>query len=562
MRRSTRPRLLGLVLIAACLVAADGSVTAPADGPAKLVKDLYPGACGGESFDNLVRVKDSVLFFRRGADYSELWKTDGTAHGTMLIKEVSGGYPVAVVDDLLFFVEYGGVWRSDGTTEGTVLLVRRGSFKPLTNLGKVLLFELDRALWRSDGTTEGTVPLTEQFPDTWPGRPSFNPLATLGGVFLFELDRVLWRSDGTKEGTVPLTERFPDPGGRRLLFPLATLGGVLLYEVTGVLWRSDGTSEGTFELTEFSETSFVKEVDGRAFFFRGSELWKSDGTPEGTARVATVVPGEPATEFRDPVEFDGKLFFFSRSGRALWSSDGTAAGTTVVKQLPDSTYPWSPFLPTEVSGGFFFVLHEYGKPSRSQWLWWSDGTPEGTIPVLEGLHGRIPNGWAETNGVSLFWLWQELWRSDGTPEGTVMIRQFTSLGGATPFKGRVFFGADDGVHGFELWSSDGTPSGTLMVKDLNPGPGGSGPSEMVELAGRLLLTAHDGRADALWRTDGTAAGTAILEGAGLNPCNAEGLSGPTADANGTLYFIAGDQEMWRSDGTSEGTVRVGGARSP
>src|SRR5262245_23052228 len=38
---------------------------------------------------------------------------------------------------------------------------------------------------------------------------------------------------------------------------------------------------------------------------------------------------------------------------------------------------------------------------------------------------------------------------------------------------RLFFVADDGVHGPELWTSDGTATNTALVKDINPGSGGS-----------------------------------------------------------------------------------------
>src|SRR5258706_82727 len=58
-------------------------------------------------------------------------------------------------------------------------------------------------------------------------------------------------------------------------------------------------------------------------------------------------------------------------------------------------------------------------------------------------------------------------------------------------QGRLFFTADDGVHGDELWASDGTTDGTAMVADLNPS-GGSYPHAIVNVGGVLYLAADDG----------------------------------------------------------------------
>src|SRR4051794_22862914 len=51
------------------------------------------------------------------------------------------------------------------------------------------------------------------------------------------------------------------------------------------------------------------------------------------------------------------------------------------------------------------------------------------------------------------------------PGGTGVSGNLTRAGD------RVFYVANDGVHGSELWSSDGTAAGTAMVADLTPGPG-------------------------------------------------------------------------------------------
>ena len=70
-----------------------------------------------------------------------------------------------------------------------------------------------------------------------------------------------------------------------------------------------------------------------------------------------------------------------------------------------------------------------------------------------------------------------LWRTDGTPAGTIPLIQDETITFPTYFAGdpgplfsvdaRVFFIASDPEHGRELWVSDGTPWGTRIVKDLS-----------------------------------------------------------------------------------------------
>ena len=43
------------------------------------------------------------------------------------------------------------------------------------------------------------------------------------------------------------------------------------------------------------------------------------------------------------------------------------------------------------------------------------------------------------------------------------------------FRDRVFFRADDGMHGEEVWMTDGSTVGTHIYRDLNLGSGSSRP---------------------------------------------------------------------------------------
>ena len=97
--------------------------------------------------------------------------------------------------------------------------------------------------------------------------------------------------------------------------------------------------------------------------------------------------------------------------------------------------------------------------------------------------------------------------------------------------------------------------GTIMVKDINPGIDGSLASLFINLNGIVYFFAYNTlNGFALWMSDGTPAGTVIVQDVNDDGSSPGGLS----NVNGTLFFSSFDptngNELWRSDGTTAGTV--------
>jgi ELWxxDGT repeat protein len=327
------------------------------------------------------------------------------------------------------------------------------------------------------------------------------------------------------------------------------------------LWKSDGTRAGTVLVKNirpdtdiYNYSSYPSGLTGvgRTLFFsaddgsHGRELWKSDGTRAGTVLVKDINPGPDSAGYYGPTELTdvrGTLFFSADDGvhgRELWKSDGTEAGTAMVIDLPEDYYYRSdPTDLTAVGRRLFFIVDR-----------------------------RAGHGGQGANA---------LWKSDGTESGTVLIKDFFTYSyaypaGLTDVGGTVFFTVNDNVHGNELWRSDGTDSGTVLVKDINRTPGpyggyaGSYPSSLTAVRGRLFFIADDGvHGREVWKSDGTRAGTALMRDIhpGAGNSDASFLTGV-----GRMVFFAADdgaflgRELWKSDGTRSGTVLVEDINEP
>ena len=300
------------------------------------VKDINPGpepsAVG--LVQNSIVDAGGTLFFSAsdGRNGHELWKSDGTEAGTVMVADIRPGpadsYPahmVAAGSGVYFFADNGvtgiELWHSDGTPQGTSLVkdVRPGAAGQVPRLGvagpdgSFFFYGSNGApnstgsgVWHTDGTAAGTVLLRSGAEGL---TTTATPMAYAGG-YTYVVDGIgdLWRSDGTRAGTVKVEEDGSDAG---FITEMLGVGGNLYYvrainptsDRRGSLWvRSGGTSTrvtDTASINPITRAGRLADVNGTLYFAAsndaaGSELWRASLVTRATM-VRDATPGRAGT---------------------------------------------------------------------------------------------------------------------------------------------------------------------------------------------------------------------------------------------------------------------------
>jgi ELWxxDGT repeat protein len=278
------------------------------------------------------------LFYRASdTPGSGLWVSDGTAPGTLDLDpgpSPSEPWNLTAAGATLFFTAYQPdsgreLWKSDGTRAGTVIVkdIQLGSGSSSSLRiddryallpGGVLLFPADDGtagteLWRSDGTADGTVLVKDIHPG--PQGSRMFELTAAGGKVYFTADdgdhgQELWVSDGTAGGTRMVKEIVPGPDSP-LPRNLTAAGSVLVF-------------------TAFDPA-------------HGQEIWRSDGTALGTRRLQDIAPGPGSSSPSRYTVVGSTLFFVANdnvTGFELWAMP-TSALLATFEDVPATHWAWS-----------------------------------------------------------------------------------------------------------------------------------------------------------------------------------------------------------------------------
>lgn len=446
---------------------------------------------------------------------------------------------LVMVGGILYFSAGDGrhgreLWKSDGTRGGTVMVkdiwpgARSGAPLMLTDVKGQLYFTATnnlhgRELWKSNGSSAGTTMVKDIFPALKSSNPAY--LTNVNGIVYFSATdgghgNELWRSDGTAMGTTLVKD-----------IKTAPAVGSVPQQITNV--------DGTVYFTAAEDAT-------------GRELYKSNGTAQGTIRVKDIRPGRSSSGI-DNMTAVGSVLFFSANdgqyGHELWKSTGTAAGTVLVKDMTPgfegshgeyaSSFRMTNF--KNISGTLFFTAYK----DDDYYIWTSNGTSGGTVArYLASGPGRLQPRpiFTEMNGMVFFFnltesdYWYSLFKTDlkaSLPEPVLVLELANDA--QTPYYPEMVVvtnprygnnylylngtvGVVAGGGSITMLISDGSDYTGFNWQEVGMDPyvatASSNPHNYIDFKGNMAFisrfTFYD--SDGIFITDGTSAGTKVLVG--------------------------------------------------
>jgi ELWxxDGT repeat protein len=507
------------------------------NGDSTLIKSLPPIA-----EEKAVIVNNEIFFFIKANARTQLWKSNGTEAGTVLIQEIDAELfylpgslqenpRYIVINNTVFFFlskfnnstnKYEGhLWKSNGSSAGTVLIKQvldvsnfyGITINSLTNFNNNLVFNIGLNLWISDGTETGTQ-ILKTFQGI-NGSLSKRKIGVLGEKFFFSAsvadnDYELWESDGTISGTNLFKNLNLNQSSNPNFF--VTINNRLLFRANknNELWQSDGTPEGTTFVLNIPKPDLNVEVQpefiytsNHILFFQNYdpqhnfELWKSDGTPQNTGLLKNIITGARSSLSDDKKIKVGNTWYFMATdyrGSELWKSDGTPEGTTIVKDIIPGADGMTIYEMVSIGNIVYFTFRNNGNTSVR--LGYTGGTEANTFEIDLNVN-----------------------------DNNISVNPFS----LTVANNKLFFLGDKSGIGITLWTLNGTQATSIHKSD----PSGFYPQNLVGANGKLYFS-NSG----LWESDGTEAGTKRVYPFTNNAINIPYDPRNLTELKNKLYFVS------------------------
>jgi ELWxxDGT repeat protein len=486
-----------------------------------------------------------------------------------------GSYPVwlGATGNTLFFIAQpasatpagsAALFKSDGTTAGTTQVAPIDGIGVLTSSAGTLFISAGtksyflanttaagQQVWVTDGTSAGTHQVTDIIStDQTYGTPILLGLIGTNLVFAQIVSNntmQLFLTDGTAAGTSTLSNFAQNQYGA-VSDSKAINGRVYVALESNLaccepdLWATDGTAAGTVRIdsNEGYPTFHLQPSSLQAFGQsvalltdtenQGVQLSMVDTTTNALTILAT---GSGASYGSTIAVMDRFILYLSgnaNNGLQLWRSDGTLAGTAMVMNMGpgvQTSQLGQDIMMTRVGARAIFQSEN---AQNGPQLWSSDGTAQGTVPLI----------------------------ATPTPSGSGYIQPLLGVVGTHGYYA-VYTGAD-----FQLVVTDGTVAGTHVLTDagsLDPSGLSTYPNGVTsnQMAGDDTLTfLYTYHLDASGNTKHLYA-YSPQSNALTDLLDAQLLDGgePMLAHNGQLYFRGSDpvhsDNPWVSDGTVSGT---------
>lgn len=590
-------------------------------GQTQLTDIQSPNSASGSGPTKFKELNGTLYFVAKTEKTgSELWKTDGTAAGSSMIKDINLGRASADISNLvalnnkIYFIATddleGGyqLWETDGTAAGTKSVTHgpsipaRALVATASRISFLVRTSTTVQVWTSDGTAGGTKLVLDI-----PTIDSPANLAIVGDLVFFSVrqpgsgdDTRVWRSDGTPDGTFPVSEPIDgdgaSPGGTPHPTQFTEFNGQLYFlarggpfDYQGGIMKSDGTSEGTVPIAGIFSSSRLFKYDaavvhnGRLYFALFDDanyyyaIWSTQGT-NATTRQEYEYYGNAYFSPSNMAVLGNSLYFTSgnaNGGVSLMRMETTTGNTLAVRELQSSVTNPLIFVREfntdnriTVVGDKMYIGLFSGEDFIDQILWVSDGTSAGTITVpntritastIGVLQEKVYfNGVRDNDG--------ELYTSDGTIAGTTLVKDLDpshQVGALIQGLGvlgdiAIFRGYDE-VHGYELWSTDGTPEGTALLKDLRPGESSGMVTSPQVVGNQAFFSAGSNSTREIFVTDGTSNGTRAITDLAASR-QVVGQLVLRATSGDHIYFDVyspdGSRSLYMSNGTPGNAVEL------